>query len=160
MSDHQVQIDRAREVAHVLYEGVQVAHRSCGVALAETFGRPTGAYLLLRRGGLTGEGVCGAIRAGEMVVGELLCDPDPAVPVSDTVRAAVADYRRLCDERLDRGPDKLVTCSDLLARVAAPFESPERKGYCTSLSAEVAAIVAEVVLRHGGTLPEMRVPER
>ena len=67
----------ARTRAFVLYEGVQVRHRSCGIALAETFGLPTPAYQALRRGGITGAGTCGALRAGEQVLGELLGDPDP-----------------------------------------------------------------------------------
>ena len=52
-----------REKTRVLYEGKQTPHRSCGIALAEAFDRGTAAYQALRRGGLTGEGQCGAIVA-------------------------------------------------------------------------------------------------
>ena len=62
-------ITAAREKAFVLYEGVQVPHRSCGIAIAETFNLPTRPYQALRRGGITGKGPCGAIRAGEHVLG-------------------------------------------------------------------------------------------
>lgn len=159
-ADEQALVARIREVAHLLYEGEQVAHRSCGVALAETFGLNPRPYLMLRRGGLTGEGRCGAMQAGELVLGELLSDDDPTAPASDTLRAAVATYRRLCDDRLDRGAERLVTCNDLLARLAVPFGSRERRDYCTGLAAGVAEIVAEVLLAHGVRPAEPVVPER
>ena len=41
-------VARARTTAHTLYEGVRVAHRSCGIALAETFGLATAADLIGR----------------------------------------------------------------------------------------------------------------
>ena len=53
----------ARHKAFVLYEGKQVAHRSCGIALAETFDLPTRPYQALRRGGITGEGEASYQRA-------------------------------------------------------------------------------------------------
>jgi predicted DNA binding protein len=55
-------IAAAREKAYILYQGRQVPHRSCGIALAETFGLATPAYQSLRRGGITGCGACGATR--------------------------------------------------------------------------------------------------
>src|SRR5262245_40216321 len=93
-------IDRARETAHVLYEGKRVAHRSCGIALAETFGLPSRPYQSLRRGGITGEGECGAIKAGELVIGELLGDPDPRGPVTPPLRAAMIWYQGSIRRRL------------------------------------------------------------
>src|SRR5687768_1686409 len=81
-------IAQAREKAFVLYEGIRVPHRSCGIALAETFGLPTRPYQALRRGGLTGEGYCGSIKAGELILGELLGDPDPTAPPTDALRRA------------------------------------------------------------------------
>src|SRR5215467_8703397 len=83
----------ARDKAFVLYEGVRTPHRSCGIALAETFGLPTPAYQSLRRGGITGKGACGAIRAGEQVLGELLGDPDPTGVVTPALRQAVTWYQ-------------------------------------------------------------------
>ncbi|MEZ4460070.1 MAG: hypothetical protein R3E66_10145 [bacterium] len=65
----------AQDHARELYDGVQVRHRSCGIAIAETFGRATPAYQALRRGGITGCGECGAIKAGELVIGEILGIP-------------------------------------------------------------------------------------
>ena len=53
-------IERARAKAFLLYEGKVVPHRSCGIALAETFNLPARPYQCLRRGGITGEGECGA----------------------------------------------------------------------------------------------------
>ena len=48
-----------RSKALVLYEGAVTAHRSCGIALAEAFDRPSAAYQSLRRGGITGQVVDG-----------------------------------------------------------------------------------------------------
>jgi len=75
-------IAAARDKAFVLYEGVRTPHRSCGIAIAETFSLATPPYQSLRRGGITGKGACGAIRAGEQLLGELLGDPDPTVAVT------------------------------------------------------------------------------
>ena len=86
-------IAHARATAFTLYEGTRTPHRSCGIALAETFGLPTAAYQALRRGGITGEGACGAIRAGEQVLGELLGDPSPIGAVTPALRAAVTWYQ-------------------------------------------------------------------
>src|SRR5688572_26008279 len=86
-------IEAARAKAHRLYDGVPVAHRSCGIAIAETFGLPTPAYQSLRRGGIAGAGTCGALRAGEQMLGELLGDPDPAGAVTDALRAAITWYQ-------------------------------------------------------------------
>src|SRR5215475_2202446 len=91
--DETAYVAAARQKAYVLYEGVQTPHRSCGIALAETFGLPTPAYQALRRGGITGKGDCGAIRAGEQVLGELLGDPDPTGAVTPALREAVAWYQ-------------------------------------------------------------------
>src|SRR2546425_8452426 len=81
-ADEIAYITAARDKAFVLYEGVRVPHRSCGIALAETFALATAPYQALRRGGITGKGACGAIRAGEQVLGELLGDPDPVGAVT------------------------------------------------------------------------------
>src|SRR5512143_3410790 len=86
-------VDAARRAAFTLYEGVRTPHRSCGIALAETFGLPTPAYQSLRRGGITGKGACGAIRAGEQVLGELLGDPDPTGVVTPALREAITWYQ-------------------------------------------------------------------
>jgi hypothetical protein len=85
-------IAAARDKAFVLYEGTRTPHRSCGIALAETFNLPTPAYQSLRRGGITGKGSCGAIRAGEQVLGELLGDPSPTGFVTFELREAVSWY--------------------------------------------------------------------
>src|SRR4029077_3350903 len=75
--DEAAYVAAARDKAFVLYEGTRTPHRSCGIALAETFGLPTPAYQALRRGGITGKGTCGSIRAGEQVLGEVLGDTRP-----------------------------------------------------------------------------------
>lgn len=145
-------IEQAREKAHVLYEGKQVPHRSCGIALAETFNLPPRPYQSLRKGGITGLGECGAIKAGELVLGEILGDPDPTGKVTEKLRDAALLYRELWQERIDRGPSARpgepidIVCNTL----TAPFEDfmgPERQGFCTQLAASVAEVVAEVLCR-------------
>src|SRR5688500_17301641 len=106
-------VERARHHAFVLYEGKQVAHRSCGIALAETFGLPSRPYQALRRGGITGEGQCGAIKAGELVLGELLGDPDPAGAVTDGLRAAIRWYQAAWRAGIDRGGAPDIICNSL-----------------------------------------------
>lgn len=139
-------MDAARQKAFILYEGVQVPHRSCGIALAETFGLPTPAYQSLRRGGITGEGACGAIRAGEQVLGELLGDPDPTGPVTATLRAAIVWYQDAARRRIDRGSSPDIVCNNL-TRPHGDFKGPARMSFCTALAAEVAAITAEALVR-------------
>jgi len=142
-------IDEARRTAFVLYEGIKTPHRSCGIALAETFGLPTAPYQAFRKGGITGEGPCGAIQAGLVILGELLGDPDPTGGVTPELRAAAEEYERRWREVLfggQREPD--VVCN----RLTAPhgdFAGDARRGFCTSLVAEVAALVAEVALVYG-----------
>ena len=96
-------IAAAAERAHLLFEGTEVVHRSCGITIAETFGRATAPYQALRRGGITGCGECGAIRAGELVLGELLGDPDPTGTVTPALRTAAFRYRELWQQAVDRG---------------------------------------------------------
>ena len=142
-------VAEAGRKAHTLYEGREVAHRSCGIALAETFGLPPAPYQALRKGGITGEGGCGAIKAGELVLGELLGDPNPTGPVTDELRRAAAHYRRLWDERVDRGPGGAcgsIVCNDLTS-VFEDFMGDPRQKFCTSIAATVAEIVAEILVR-------------
>jgi hypothetical protein len=146
-ADERAYIADARAKADTLYAGVTTPHRSCGIALAETFGLPTPAYQSLRRGGITGKGACGAIRAGEQVLGELLGDPDPTGPVTPELRAAVSWYQTAWQHRLfpsEPVPD--ITC-DRLVRPHGDFMGPARKAFCTSLAADVAALTAEALVR-------------
>lgn len=138
----------ARGKAHILYEGRRVAHRSCGIALAETFGLPTPAYQSLRRGGITGEGACGAIRAGEQVLGEILGDPDPTGSVTDALREAITWYQAQVPDRIDRGGAPDIICNNLTRRFD-DFRGPERASFCTSLTATVAELTAEALVRFG-----------
>jgi hypothetical protein len=146
-----------REKARVLYEGKRVAHRSCGIAVAETFDRPTPAYQALRKGGLTGEGVCGAILAGQLVLGELLGDPDPTGPATPQLKAAMVRYRAEVARRL--GGTHAPVCNDLV-RPFADFMGPERAGFCTGLAATVAEIVADVALEQGAAIAPSPIPAR
>jgi hypothetical protein len=136
----------ARARAHTLYEGVLVRHRSCGIAIAETFGLPTPAYQALRRGGITGAGTCGAGRAGEQVLGEVLGDPDPTGAVTPALRAAITWYQAAAAERVDRGGAPDTVCNNLV-RPLGDFAGPRRMAFCTSLAAQVAALTAEALVR-------------
>jgi len=139
-------VTAARDKAFVLYEGVRTPHRSCGIALAETFGLATPAYQSLRRGGITGEGACGAVRAGEQVLGELLGDPDPTGAVTDALRAAITWYQGAVPSRIDRGRSPDLICNNL-TRPHGDFRGPQRIAFCTALAAEVAALTAEALVR-------------
>jgi hypothetical protein len=152
-------IAAARDKAYTLYEGVAVPHRSCGIALAETFGLPTPAYQALRRGGITGEGACGSIRAGEHILGEILGDPDPTGAITEPLRAAITWYQREAAARIDRGASPDIICNNL-TRQFGEFTGPRRMQFCTSLVATVAEIVAEALLRFGGVEPRIDPIER
>ncbi len=138
--------ERARRTATVLYEGKVVRHRSCGIAVAETFGRPTAAYQALRKGGITGCGECGAVVAGRLVLGEVLGDSDPTGGVTPALRAGAVAYEERIRARLDRGaaPGDGIICNTLTGPFA-DFLSPERAAFCTRIAAEAAATVAEVL---------------
>lgn len=151
-------VDGARRKAFLLYEGKQVPHRSCGIALAETFNLPTRPYQSLRKGGITGEGECGAIKAGELILGEYLGDPDPTGKVTPRLREALALYRQEWIRRVDRGPAAAglaaeaggvnIICNHLTEPLG-DFAGPERQQFCTNIAARVAEIVAEILVRFG-----------
>ncbi len=152
-ADEASYIAAARDKAFVLYEGVRTPHRSCGIAIAETFSLPTRPDQAVRRGGITGKGACGAIRAGEQVLGELLGDPDPTGAVTPVLRSAVAWYQDAWLARLRRGnPD--IVC-DRLVRPHGEFTGAARKAFCTNLAADVAALAAEALCRFA---PDRRPP--
>jgi len=151
--EEQAYITAAREKAFVLYEGVKTPHRSCGIALAETFALASRPYQALRRGGITGKGACGAIRAGEQVLGELLGDPDPTGTVTPELRAAVAWFQDAWLTRL-RGGNPDIVC-DHLVRPHGDFMGPARKAFCTNIAADVAALTAEALCRFGTVRPEI-----
>jgi hypothetical protein len=105
---------------------------------------PTRPYQSLRKGGITGEGECGSIKAGELIIGEYLGDPDPTGAVTDKLRAAAKRYRELWRERLNLGNSPDHICNNLTAQFAE-FQSQERLNFCTNLASSVAAIVAQVL---------------
>lgn len=150
-ADEATYVAAARAKAFVLYEGVRVPHRSCGIAIAETFGLPTRPYQALRRGGITGKGPCGAIRAGEHVLGELLGDPDPSGAVTPELRGAIAWFQDEWLVRLRHGEPDIVC--DHLVRPHGEFAGPARKAFCTNLAADVAALTAEALVRFGAARP-------
>lgn len=137
----------ARHKAFVLYEGRLTPHRSCGIALAETFGLPSRSYQSLRRGGLTGEGACGSVVAGRLVLGELLGDPDPTGTVTPGLRAAIGEYDARVHDRLGRPAGDALVCN-ALTEPHGDFRGAARASFCTRLATEMATLVAEVALRN------------
>jgi hypothetical protein len=149
--------EAARARADLLYRGEAVAHRSCGIALAETFGLPGASYQALRRGGLTGEGTCGALQGGLLVLGELLGDPDPAGPPTPALRAAATAYRDALRAALPGSPED--SCNTRTAAFAE-FASAPRARHCTALAATAAAAVAGVLWDLGRPVPLPVAPTR
>src|SRR3954471_5578362 len=143
--DEAAYVAAARDKAFVLYEGVRTPHRSCGIAIAETFDLPSRPYQALRRGGITGKGSCGAIRAGEQVLGELLGDPDPTGMVTPALRQAITWFQDSWLSRI-RHDEPDIIC-DHLVRPHGDFMGPARKAFCTNLAADVAALTAAALCR-------------
>jgi hypothetical protein len=143
-------VEAAAQKAFLLYEGKAVPHRSCGIALAETFNLPSRPYQSLRRGGITGMGECGAMKAGELLLGEFFGDPDPAGPVTPTLRKAIAEYQQRIVARVNKGASADYRCNNLTVQ-HGEFTGPARMAFCTSLASEVARTAAEIILENGGT---------
>lgn len=140
-----------RSKALLLYAGDQTPHRSCGIALAETFNRPTAAYQSLRRGGITGQGTCGAIVAGQLLLGELLGDPDPTGKVTPQLREAMTRYLARVDDELDRGTSPTLICNDMTAP-HGEFLGADRHRFCTRVVGQVAQLVDEILRAHELTI--------
>lgn len=137
-----------RSKALVLYDGVLTAHRSCGIALAEAFDRPSAAYQSLRRGGITGQGTCGAVVAGQLLLGEFLGDPDPTGKVTPALRSAMARYLARVDAELERGRSPDLVCNNLTGQ-HGDFLGPARHAFCTALVGQVAQLVDDTLREHG-----------
>jgi hypothetical protein len=149
-------IEAAKRKAFILYEGKQVPHRSCGICLAETFNLPTAPYQALRRGGITGEGECGAIKAGELILGQYFGDPNPSGAVTPILREAMRYYREQWEKRAQLGAGCVrrsdgtldITCNHLTAP-QGEFQGEKRQQFCTNIAATVAEIVAETLVKYG-----------
>ena len=138
--------------ARRLYEGKEVPHHSCGICMAAAFGLIPASYQSLRKGGITGEGECGAIKGAEMVIGEYLGDAHPAGAVTPELREAIMLYRqRLVEARL--APLAAITCNHLVGHFP-DFQGEERKAYCTELVVRVTDILQEVLEKQGVTIKE------
>lgn len=146
-----------RSKALLLYAGEQTPHRSCGISLAETFNRPTAAYQSLRRGGITGHGTCGAIVAGQLLLGELLGDPDPTGKVTPQLREAMTRYLARVDVELDRGASPTLICNDMTAP-HGEFMGADRHRFCTGVVGQVAQLVDEILREHGAEATATPVP--
>lgn len=139
-------IENARKRAFELYRGVLVPHHSCGAAIAVTFGVSARPYQSLRKGGISGQRFCGSIRAGELLLGELLGDEDPTGAVTEELRSAMLWYQDQIPKRFDKGQSPDFVCNNLTAPLGE-FMGETRKGFCTSLTSEVAALAMEAIVR-------------
>lgn len=137
-----------RSKALVLYEGKTTPHRSCGIALAEAFDRPSTAYQSLRRGGITGQGTCGAVVAGQLLLGEFLGDPDPTGKVTPQLRAGMLRYLDRVEHELDRGTSATLICNDMTAP-HGEFLGEARHHFCTHVVAQVAQLIDETLREQG-----------
>jgi hypothetical protein len=151
-------IAAARQKALALYEGKLVPHHSCGVCMALTFNLPAGPYQALRRGGVTGDGECGAIKGCELVIGQYFGDTDPAGPVSPKFRSAMAHFRSQWEKRAPLGPGGRrrpdgtldIICNHLTGP-QGDFAGENRHKFCLDLVATMAEILAETLLKFGAT---------
>ncbi|HSN93192.1 MAG TPA: C-GCAxxG-C-C family protein [Anaeromyxobacteraceae bacterium] len=150
MSEQDV-VAALRQKARTLYEGREVPHRSSGVALAEAFDRDHRPYQGLRRGGVTGDGECGAVVAGRLLLGEMFGYPDPTAPVSLALREAMNLYRAAIASRLQTGGARSLVCNEIVHRFPV-YHSDERVAFCTDLVGTVAEIVADIAVQLGATL--------
>lgn len=152
-------IQSAAELVFLRYEGRVTAHRSCGIAMSETFGLRTAPYQALRRGGITGCGECGVILAGRLMLGEIFGDPSPSGAVTDSLRAAIREYEERWPAIVDRREAKgsSIVCNTLTEQFPS-FGSPERASFCSDLARVVGGLVAEVILRNGGRLALVSLP--
>jgi hypothetical protein len=146
-----------KEKARILYEGKRVGHYSCGIAIAATFNLPTRPYQALRGGGLSGEGPCGAVMAGRLVLGEIFGDPSPTGATAPVLRGAIEHY----DAEIARRQTGLerATCNQLTDRFPV-FQSEERAASCTAIVALVAEVLAETVLLFGGKIEPTPIPPK
>jgi hypothetical protein len=147
----------ARERATMLYLGDEVAHRSCGIALAETFGLPTPSYQSLRKGGLLGLGPCGAIQAGVLVLGELLGDPSPTGMPTTELRTAIPLYRALVASQVEYEVES--SCNGRTEHFVS-FQGRDRLEHCAELAAIAAASVAAVLWELDRVRPLPSAPSR
>ncbi|MHC4956771.1 MAG: hypothetical protein ACYTGN_00250 [Planctomycetota bacterium] len=81
-----------------------------------------------------------------------MSDPDPTGPVTPALRAAAEEYRERWNEALFGGQDSPDIVCNHLTEPHGDFMGNARKLYCTELTATVAALVAEIALKHGAQL--------
>ncbi len=158
-------VNQAQEKAYILYEGRRAPHHSCGICIAATFGLPTRPFQSLRKGGVTGEGECGSIVAGRLVLGYFLGDPDPTGPLRPELLEATEHYEKLWKrhtqpgQALARGEKPDIRCNTLVGHLADDFWGEERMSHCTLLSAQVAACVAKTLEIFGVDFAIERLPD-
>jgi hypothetical protein len=135
-------------IARRLYEGKECPHYSCGICLAVTFGCNPNSYKSLRKGGITGKGECGALKAGEMILGEYLGDPDPTGPITEELQTAVAEYRKAVHEKIAPAGGAYSSCSSLTGEFT-DFTGEARKAFCAEIVTATVEILAGILAEYG-----------
>lgn len=139
-------VEEAKKKAVVLYEGKVVKHHSCGASVAMTFDRSVIPYQSLRRGGITGLRFCGSIRAGELILGEILGDPTPTGKVTLSLKNAITWYQSQIPKRFKPSTENDYVCNHL-TNDKGDFMGENRKEFCTELTGKVAALTTEALIR-------------
>ena len=86
--------------------------------------------------------------AGQLLLGELLGDPDPTGAVTQSLRKAIGDYQQRVESELDRGSSPDLICNSMTAP-HGDFKGPARHAFCTKVVAQVAQLVDETLRQHG-----------
>jgi hypothetical protein len=145
-AEEREKIMAVRTLTDRLYRGKDEPRHSCTSALAVAFGLAPRPYQALRKGGLTGERMCGSMRGGDLILGELLGPDNGMGPVTEEWRAATIWYQEQIPKRFETGETGTYVCKTLTDPLG-DFFGPRRKDYCVKLTAEIAALVMESVLR-------------
>jgi hypothetical protein len=86
--------------------------------------------------------------AGRLVLGYFLGDPDPTGPLRPQLLEAMEDYEKLWKSQTEPGQTDDIRCNALVGHLAQDFWGEERMGYCTLLASQIAACVAQTLLKH------------
>ncbi len=143
-------------------EALMAGHKfGCSEAVVLAFQETLGEYLLLKsavamassfRGGLGGAScLCGALAAGEMVLGSVFgYDGDAEGQQNpDEVKKCRALYQELHDRF--REANKAACCRVLTKGLE--HDSPERKSQCSRLVRMTAALTGGIIARQAAELP-------
>ena len=89
--------------------------------------------------------------AGQLVLGEVLGDPDPTGAVTPALRAAMRRYVDRVEAELDRGASPDLVCAHMTAP-HGDFAGAARHAFCTRVVAQVAQLVDETLREAGAAV--------